>query len=82
MKKKLIGLAAAALLPLATAPASALDILLTNDDGFETEYIQALHSALVEAGHRVVMAAPYAGQSGSGGANPVPVGSLGSTGKG
>jgi 5'-nucleotidase len=67
MKTKSIALLAGVLLPLASAPASALDILLTNDDGFETEYIQTLHQALIDAGHRVVMSAPYLGQSGSGG---------------
>ena len=44
-----------------------LRIVLTNDDGFETENIQALFSALVDAGHDVIMAAPYLGQSGTGG---------------
>ena len=67
MKMKPVALLVGALAPLAVAPASALDILLTNDDGFETEYIQELHKALINAGHRVVMAAPWGGQSGSGG---------------
>ncbi len=44
-----------------------LNIVLTNDDGFETENIQALFSALVAAGHNVIMAAPYLGQSGTSG---------------
>jgi 5'-nucleotidase len=48
-------------------PAAALNIVLTNDDGFETANIQALHEALVEAGHDVILSAPYSGQSGTSG---------------
>ncbi len=44
-----------------------LNIVLTNDDGFETENIQALYTALVAAGHNVILSAPYLGQSGTGG---------------
>lgn len=44
-----------------------LNILLTNDDGFETENIQALFDALVDAGHNVILSAPYLGQSGTSG---------------
>ena len=57
----------AALLVAATSPAFALNIVLTNDDGFETANIQSLYTALVEAGHEVIMSAPYSGQSGTGG---------------
>ena len=67
MRNKTRGLIAGLLLPLIALPASALDIVLTNDDGFETEYIQALFEKLTAAGHNVVMSAPYSGQSGSGG---------------
>lgn len=67
MRTKLYSLAAGPLLAITALPASALDIVLTNDDGFETEYIQTLFNALVDAGHNVVMSAPYLGQSGSGG---------------
>lgn len=42
-----------------------LRIVLTNDDGFETENIQALFAALGEAGHDVILSAPYANQSGT-----------------
>ncbi|MCR9279495.1 MAG: 5'/3'-nucleotidase SurE [Pseudomonadaceae bacterium] len=45
----------------------ALNIVLTNDDGFETDNVQNLFSALVAAGHDVVLSAPYRGQSGTGG---------------
>ncbi len=67
MKKILCGFVTGMLLPLMAFPAFALNIVLTNDDGFETEYIQALFNALTNAGHNVVMSAPYTGQSGSGG---------------
>lgn len=42
-----------------------LNIILTNDDGFETALIQGLFNELVAAGHNVVMSAPYLGQSGT-----------------
>lgn len=45
----------------------ALNIVLTNDDGFETANIQMLFKALEAAGHDVVLSAPYRGQSGTGG---------------
>jgi 5'/3'-nucleotidase len=44
-----------------------LNIVLTNDDGFETENVQALFNALVAAGHNVILSAPYLGQSGTSG---------------
>ncbi|RZV58177.1 MAG: 5'/3'-nucleotidase SurE, partial [Pseudomonadales bacterium] len=67
MKNQLKGIIAGAMLPLVALPASALNIVLTNDDGFETPYIQALFGALSAAGHNVIMSAPYLGQSGTGG---------------
>ena len=63
MRRSLMAL----LVVAATSPAFALDILVTNDDGFETENIQALARALGEAGHDVILSAPYLGQSGTGG---------------
>ena len=71
-RRSTIWLMALAILLLAPAPGWAggsqgLKIVLTNDDGFETENIQALFTALVAAGHDVIMAAPYLGQSGTGG---------------
>jgi 5'/3'-nucleotidase SurE len=42
-----------------------LDILLTNDDGFEAAGIRALHAALKDAGHRVILVAPAANASGT-----------------
>ncbi len=67
MKQSLYGLITGMIFFIATLPAFALNVVLTNDDGFETENIQALYRALREAGHNVIMAAPYLGQSGAGG---------------
>jgi len=47
--------------------ALALDVLLTNDDGFDSPGITALHAALVGAGHNVTVVAPATQQSGKGG---------------
>ena len=69
-------LGALALCHAAAAPAQAtaeaplcgtgpLEILLTNDDGFEAPGIRALHAALRAAGHRVRLVAPAANASGS-----------------
>ena len=44
---------------------SALNILLTNDDGYDTPGIVALHRALTAAGHQVKRVAPAENQSGS-----------------
>mmetsp|Transcript_9285 Transcript_9285/g.19862 ORF Transcript_9285/g.19862 Transcript_9285/m.19862 type:complete len:418 (+) Transcript_9285:86-1339(+) len=41
-----------------------LNILLTNDDGFDVANIQALFTALKGAGHNVLLVAPYGAQSG------------------
>jgi 5'/3'-nucleotidase SurE len=55
---------------LAEAPenptATPLTILLTNDDGFDAEGIQALYEALTEAGHNVILVGPKEQQSGTG----------------
>ena len=58
--------------------ASALNIVLTNDDSWHTDNIQILFDKLEEAGHDVVMSAPCAEQSGKSGsmgaiAKPMPV---------
>ncbi|MUK29014.1 acid phosphatase [Aliivibrio fischeri] len=53
---------------LLSQPASALNIVLTNDDSWNTNNIQAMKSALIEQGHDVIMSAPCTGQSGKGGA--------------
>ena len=44
-----------------------LRILLTNDDGFDSEGITALRDALLAKGHEVVVVAPATQQSGKGG---------------
>ncbi len=58
-------LAAAA--AFAAPPAFALDVVLTNDDGFESSTTYALYQRLVAAGHRVLISASVADQSGRGG---------------
>lgn len=55
---------AALTLPL---PSQALNILLTNDDGL-TSNLRALQSALIAAGHDVVISVPCQNQSGKGAA--------------
>jgi len=63
---------ARAALPLLAAllcgPALALNILLTNDDGYEHPNIRALYQALKKDGHTVRIAAPWKDQSAKGGA--------------
>jgi 5'-nucleotidase len=44
-----------------------LDILLTNDDGWDAPGITAAYEALTEAGHTVTVVAPAENQSGKGG---------------
>ena len=55
---------------LANAPddaeAEPLDILLTNDDGFEAEGIEVIYNTLTAAGHNVTLVAPQEQQSGTG----------------
>jgi 5'/3'-nucleotidase SurE len=67
MKRLLCILIGAAFLGAIPGSAVALDILLTNDDGFDSPGITALHSALVAAGHDVTLVAPATQQSGKGG---------------
>jgi 5'/3'-nucleotidase SurE len=43
-----------------------LNILLTNDDGFDSAGLTAMHAALVEAGHHVTVVAPATNMSSSG----------------
>lgn len=52
-----------------------LDILLTNDDGFDAPGIRAVHLALKSAGHNVTLVGPLHQQSGRGGAMNTHVGS-------
>jgi len=46
-------------------PAEALDIAITNDDGWNAVGIQVLKEALRDAGHTVTLAGPLSNQSGS-----------------
>ena len=66
MKRILFALVAAGFF-FTSIQATALNVVLTNDDGFETENIQALYRALRAAGHDVILSAPFLGQSGTGG---------------
>ncbi|MFC7516805.1 5'/3'-nucleotidase SurE [Herbaspirillum sp. GCM10030257] len=49
-------------------PAQALNIVVTNDDGFEASFIHALYQRLKAAGHSVIISAPAQDSSGQGGA--------------
>jgi 5'/3'-nucleotidase SurE len=57
---------AGACLLAAASPASALNIALTNDDGYGALGIQAMKTALEAAGHQVTLAAPLTDAGGSG----------------
>ena len=66
MIRKPLLLAASLVLALAASlPAAALEILLTNDDGFDAPGIRALRAALVGDGHDVTLFAPSTNCSGS-----------------
>ena len=49
------------------SPAWALNILLSNDDGFESANIRALYQRLKAAGHDVIVSGPTQNNSGKGG---------------
>jgi 5'-nucleotidase len=65
--QKLQSLILAVALAAAPGSASALDVLLTNDDGQAALGIQAVRAALCAAGHQVTLVAPATDQSGRGG---------------
>lgn len=67
MRKLLLAAAAATGFTLATS-ASALNILVTNDDGCEAPGIKAVQAALAAAGHQVTVVAPRNDNSGIGAA--------------
>lgn len=74
-RPRLAGFAFAAMaLAVASSPAHALNILLTNDDGCAAPGITAVRKALQDAGHRVITVGPATNQSGSGAAYAVPDG--------
>lgn len=60
--------AAIVLVTTISAPSWALNIVLSNDDGFESANIRALYAELKAAGHDVVLSAPTQNNSGKGGA--------------
>jgi 5'-nucleotidase len=64
-------------LGVSTSPCQALDILVTNDDGFEASMIHALYQRLKQSGNRVLVSAPAMNGTAMGGALPVaPIGPL------
>ncbi|WP_437882317.1 5'/3'-nucleotidase SurE [Pseudomonas sp. LRF_L74] len=68
MNRRAWGLAGALLLSGLAGPAHALNILLSNDDGYSHPNLRALYLALKAEGHNVKVSAPYAEQSARGGA--------------
>jgi 5'-nucleotidase len=59
--------AAAVVLATLSAPAAALNVLLSNDDGLSSN-LRALYAALKADGHDVIVSVPCTGQSGRGAA--------------
>jgi 5'-nucleotidase len=60
----------AALVAVAFSPSAlALDIVISNDDGFESAYSHALYQKLKAAGHRIILSASTQDQSGQGSAS-------------
>ncbi len=57
--------AAMAMASLLALPANALNIVLTNDDGWDATGIQAMKTVLVSQGHNVILTGPSDQQSGS-----------------
>ena len=50
---------------IASAQNRSLRILLTNDDGYDSAGLKAMHAALQTAGHRVTVVAPATNMSAS-----------------
>lgn len=70
-------LAVVCLLLRGAAPAQALHIVLTNDDGFEAANLHALYQRLKQAGHSVIISAPALDATAQSGAlNFGPIGPL------
>ena len=67
---------ATAAIALVATPSPALNIALTNDDGWDAPGIQTLRDALVAAGHTVTLAGPADNQSGSSAAVDLGLGNL------
>lgn len=68
MLSRRLRLAAFVLAALLAPTASALDIVIGNDDGFESALSHALYQKLKSAGHRVMISASTQDQSGQGSA--------------
>lgn len=66
-KKQAIKLALSVTLAAVAQSAFALNILLTNDDGWDSLGIQSMKTALQDAGHTVTLVGPLTEQSGQGG---------------
>ena len=64
-RQSMQSVAGAALLASLAPSSAALNIALTNDDGWSTYGIHAVYNALTAAGHTVTLAGPLGGQSGS-----------------
>lgn len=64
LRSGLLAAGSLAFLVLAT-PASAVNILLSNDDGYNAPGIVAIYDALVADGHKVTIVAPSGNRSGS-----------------
>jgi 5'-nucleotidase len=65
--RTIAGFVLALAVALVPGAARSLDILLTNDDGYQNPGINTLRAALCGAGHSVTMVAPATNQSGRGG---------------
>lgn len=63
MKKRLSVSLVLLLMVMVSSSAYGLNILVTNDDGFDTPNIKALHAALQAEGHDVIISAPFDDQS-------------------
>ena len=79
MLKKLFSIAACS--AILASSASALNIVVVNDDSYETANVQQLKIALETAGHDVILSVPCAHQSGKGGSmgsylKPIPIHNL------
>lgn len=57
---------------IASSSTNALNLILTNDDGWAEMNIRAQNDALIEAGHKVVLSAPAENKSGTGSDSATP----------
>lgn len=62
--RSVLGMLVLAGLLLSGSNVLALNIVITNDDGFETTLTNTLYQTLKSAGHDVIISAPYENQSG------------------